>query len=154
MANSLIEFQIGSIQFKAEGTAEWVESQAEVFIEKIENLSTEIYGNFAAKNDLQETTRSQSTQDAQISSLKKHLEERGASKNQNDRFLATADWLRRRGQKGLQTGDVTKALRENHQSRLGNASECLNQNISKGYCEKNGKEFFITQEGLEHLGYT
>jgi hypothetical protein len=52
------------------------------------------------------------------------------------------------------TSAVSKALSDNHQKRLGNAAECLNQNISKGFCEKQGGGFYITPEGLKDLGYT
>ena len=69
-------------------------------------------------------------------SLVSHLKARGGDKNQNAKFLATADWLRRRGESLLSTSKVTKALSENQQKRLGNASECLNQNVGKGFCEK------------------
>jgi hypothetical protein len=54
--------------------------------------------------------------------------------------------------KELTTSAVAKALKENHQKRLANASDCLNQNTKKGFCEKSGKGFFITPEGLTHLG--
>jgi len=51
----------------------------------------------------------------------------------------------------LTTGDVSKALKDSNQSRLGNPSQCLNDNVSKGYCEKDGKQFFVTQEGKVSL---
>jgi len=48
---------------------------------------------------------------------------------------------------------VTEALRNNNQSRLGNAADILNKNAAKGLVEKDGKSFFITPEGLASLGH-
>jgi hypothetical protein len=44
------------------------------------------------------------------------------------------------------------ALAKNHQKRLANAADCLNKNVAKGYCEKTADGFFITPDGLKHLG--
>lgn len=49
------------------------------------------------------------------------------------------------------TSDVTKALKDSNQTRLGNPSDSLNQNVTKGYCEKDGKEFYVTEEGKNSL---
>ena len=76
----------------------------------------------------------------------------GGTGNQTKRFLATAAWLRSRGTTNLATGEVTKALRLNHQGKLTNPSQCLAENVSKGYAEKDGKGFYITPEGLKSLG--
>jgi len=65
--------------------------------------------------------------------------------------LATAEWLHRKGHKNITTRDVAKALQDNHQKRLGNPADCLNKNVSKGHCEKIGKEFFVTDDGRETL---
>jgi hypothetical protein len=69
------------------------------------------------------------------------------------RFLVTADWLRLKGATPLNTKAVTEALRNNNQSRLGNAPDVLNKNAAKGHIEKDGKNFFITPEGLISLGH-
>ena len=81
-----------------------------------------------------------------------HPRQGGESKQVN-RFLSTADWLRRRGNENLTTAAVTKALRDQKQKRLTNPSDCLNNNVSKGYCEKGGGGFFITPDGLTKLGH-
>src|SRR5207247_2607984 len=61
-------------------------------------------------------------------SLASYLSAQQAGSNQVKRFLATADWLRRKGVSTLSTAAVSKALKDNHQARLGNPSDCLNQN--------------------------
>ena len=72
--------------------------------------------------------------------------------NRTKRFLATAEWLHRKGSKYVKTVDVTKALRDNKQTKVGNSSQCLNTNVSSGYCEKVGNEFYVTEEGRDSLG--
>jgi hypothetical protein len=68
------------------------------------------------------------------------------------KFLATAVWLHDTQQKKrLVTTDVSKALKDSNQSRLGNPSEMLNQNITKGFCDRDGKSFFVTDEGRAEL---
>lgn len=86
-------------------------------------------------------------------SLASYLSARQASSNQLKRFLATADWLRQKGVNELSTALVSKALKDNHQSRLGNPADCLNKNAAKGLVEKEGRTFFITPEGLASLGH-
>ena len=66
--------------------------------------------------------------------------------------MATAAWLEAKGQNRLATKDISSALKNASQSRLANASDALAKNVGKGYCEKEGKQFFVTQEGKEHLG--
>ena len=78
-------------------------------------------------------------------------------KSQADRFLATAVWLRdEKEQKSLKTSDVTRALKDSQERRLSNASECLNVNIGKGYCEIDSRKssertFYVTAQGREHI---
>lgn len=86
-------------------------------------------------------------------SLATYLSEKQAHSNQVLRFLVTADWLRLKGVTPLTTKAVTDALRNNNQSRLGNAPDVLNKNAAKGLVEKEGKTFFITSEGLASLGH-
>jgi hypothetical protein len=79
--------------------------------------------------------------------LATHLKAMGATTNQVSKFLATAIWLHDKGTAKLSTSDVTKALKDSSQSRLTNPAECLNKNVAKGYCEKDGKQFYVTEEG-------
>ena len=79
------------------------------------------------------------------------LQEKNATTKQVKKFLATAVWLEAKGQSRLTTSDVTKALNDANQKRLGNPTDCLNQNVTKGYCEKDGKQFFVTDDGKSSL---
>ena len=91
-------------------------------------------------------------QNISVPALGTFLKEKDALTIQVKRFLATAVWLRLKGKEKLTTTDVTKALRENHQSRLGNPSDTLNQNIRQGFCERDGKVFFVTPQGFQEIG--
>jgi hypothetical protein len=88
-----------------------------------------------------------------VGSLASHIKAKGGDTNQLQRFMATADWLRLKGETALKTGLISKALAENHQKKLSNPADCLNKSVSKGHCEKNGDGFFITPEGLKTLGH-
>jgi len=72
-------------------------------------------------------------------------------RSKSKRFLAAAEWLHRKGSARVKTNDVTKALKDNSQSGVGNASQCLNNNVGSGYCEKDGKQFYVTEEGRATL---
>jgi hypothetical protein len=84
--------------------------------------------------------------------LVRFLADRNAKTNQVRKFLATAVWLQdMKDQQRLQVRDVTSALKDANQTRLGNPSQCLKQNMGKGYCEKDGKQFYVTDEGRREL---
>lgn len=91
--------------------------------------------------------------DSQIAekTLSTFLKEKNVTSNQVKKFLATAIWLEAKGKQRMTTGDVTKALKDSSQTRLGNPSDSLNQNVTKGFCEKDGKEFYVTEEGKNSL---
>ena len=85
-------------------------------------------------------------------SLAIFLKEKNATSVQTVRFLATSAWLEAKGSKRLSAKDVSQALKDANQARLGNPADCLAKNIQKGYCEKDGKQYFVTEEGKQSLG--
>ncbi len=85
--------------------------------------------------------------------LASYIKAKNGDSTQTQRFLVTADWLRRRGNDNLTTAAVSKILRDQQQKKLGNPADCLNQNVTKGYCEKTGNGFFITPDGMSLLGH-
>lgn len=149
MAIAKIEIKLGAIDFKGEGEEQWIEGQLDKILQHAPALlklgiasqdhTSKGSGSGGGVNIDSETT------------LAKFLSEKSAGGNQVKRFLATAVWLHSRGNKKATTGDVTKALRDNHQPRLGNPAECLNKNVSKGHCEKDGRQFFVTPDGFKEL---
>lgn len=85
-------------------------------------------------------------------SLASFIKTKKGDKNQNNRFLATAQWLSGRSEAALTAKAIAAALSEHNQKRLANPADALNQNVRKGYCEKRKDgSFFITPEGLEVL---
>jgi hypothetical protein len=79
------------------------------------------------------------------------LRAKKATDNQSKKFLATAVWLHNRGAARITTADVRKALKDSLQGKLGNPAQCLNNNVSSGYAEKEGKAFFVTDTGRSSL---
>lgn len=151
MANGKIEFKLGSIDFCGEGEEKWLAAQLDKVLDRAPELLM-----VAPKDSEPEAgnggngDESPPAASAKVS-LAKFLDQKNAAKKQIERFLATAEWLTIRGTSKMSTGDVTKALKDNHQPRLANPSDCLNKNVSKGYCEKDGRKFFVTPEGRKSL---
>lgn len=143
--NASVELSLGNLRFSADGPPDWISEQLERVLESTSMVAT------AAPSLLQKEEVSAGS--AFDTSLVAHIKEKNGESVQVQRFLATADWLRRRGEKVLTTSLVSSTLREGHQKKLSNPSDALNGNVSKGFCEKSGNSFFITPDGLTALGY-
>ncbi|GJM03047.1 MAG: hypothetical protein DHS20C08_15480 [Rhodomicrobium sp.] len=143
-----VEVKIGDISFSAEGDKEWLSEQLEKIIESASHKSQK------SSAEQEHTSEQASDRERQTftKSLASYIREKKGESNQNQRFLATAAWLKHKGHQPLTSALVTKALRENQQKRLGNPSDALNQNVRKGYCEKSVDGFFILPEGWQALG--
>lgn len=148
MATSNLSLTLGNMSFSAEAENEsWLTEQLDKFLELAKSSPQPIAALSSASDAASGRTGEFSA------SLASHLKSKGGESNQTKRFLVAADWLRLKGNKDLNTAMVTKVLIDNHQKRLGNPSECLNANVSKGLCEKTGDGFYITPDGLKDLGY-
>lgn len=148
-AQGKVEIKIGNMSFTAEGDQEWLGEQLSKVIDAAAPLSSA--GEQVKSSVAGEATGSASTNNSG-GSLAAYLKAKGGEDKQVQRFLATAAWLFRRGQKDLSASAIAKALQENHQKKLANAADCLNKNVSKGYCEKTKDGFFVTPEGWAALG--
>lgn len=85
--------------------------------------------------------------------LASFLKQTNSKSSQIQRFLATAEWLHRSGKEALTTRDVSIALDKNRQNKLSNPADCLNRNVTKGFCEKRGGgQFYVADEGRKTLG--
>jgi hypothetical protein len=149
-----IEFSFGTLTFSGEGQEDWVGKQLDKILEAAPKLS-ELHAPSLNGNNAAASAAGSGTSDSAdfTEPLASHIRTKGGESNQTQRFLATADWLRRRGVQTLTTAAVSKALSDNQQKRLGNPADCLNKNVAKGYCEKTKDGFFITPHGLKALGY-
>lgn len=155
MSESKIEIKFGEISFSGEGDSAWLSEQ----LDKILDRASELRLSSAIASTQLSNVANTIHQEADLSGhseistkpLATWLREKGADTNQNQKFLATAVWIEAKGKNRIQTSDITAALSNANQKRLGNATECLNQNIKKGYCEKEGKQFYVTEEGKRSL---
>jgi len=96
--------------------------------------------------------KAEEVQEKKSISLAAFLKEKNATSNQRQKFLATSVWLHdHRNLKRVTTGEVSKVLKENSQTSLRNASQSLNDNVKQGFAEKDGKSFYITDEGRAEL---
>ena len=147
MGAAKIEVAVGSLSFKGEGDEAWLTSQLDKVFEAAAKLNAHI------------TQREQTPKGADTpagtaqdpGSLAAFLKAKSIGDNQVKRFIDTDCWLRLK-KKELSTAAVSKALAENHQSKLSNPADCLNKNVSKGFCVKEqGTTFYITPEGLASM---
>lgn len=151
MGEAKIEIKVGEVSFSGEGDGKWLSDQLDKLLEKIPELAkvrTSPLENGGSKPDsTAEKTKAAGT-------LPSFLKAKKVLGNQVRKFLATAVWLHdSRNTDRLTTRDVSKALSTNRQGKLTNASDSLNSNVKRGFCEKDGKkQFFVTDEGRTNLG--
>ncbi len=145
-----VTLSYGNVSFAAESEdEEWISAQLDKVLGAAETLSRQSVHIQANSKSAPQTNGNEPLN----VTLATYLKSQNADTNQVRRFLATADWLRRRGNEKINTSMISKALSDNQQKRLGNPADCLNKNVAKGHCEKQGDEFFITPEGLKSLGH-
>ena len=87
------------------------------------------------------------------SPLYQFILEKKAEKNQVRKFLVVAVFLAKSSDtKKFTTPMISRALKLAGLEKLKNASDCFNKNEKKGYCVKDGKEFFLTENGFLSVG--
>lgn len=146
MAQAKIELKLGSHQFTGEADAAWLEKQLDKFLAYASSFKDD--DEFVENSAQQPETKLQSTKET----LSSYLKSSSVASNQVKKFLATAGWLTTTGISRPATAEITKTLSEHHQGKLGNPAHCLNQNVTKGFCVKAGKQFYVTEEGFSSLG--
>ena len=153
MPEGKIEFSIGDITFVGEGEQNWVAEQLDKILEKAPQLTKSTPKKRASsKNDAPGKESFGGETESSIKPLPSFLREKNAEKSQPVKFLATAIWIHdSKSQRRIKTNDVTTALRNASQKKLSNASECLSKNVKKGFIEKEGREFYVTEEGRRSL---
>ncbi|MBI2858771.1 MAG: hypothetical protein HYX90_06815 [Chloroflexi bacterium] len=153
MANAKIEFTIGGISFSGEGEEVWLAGQLDKIIDKVPELvkvAPAPRTNVEAISDAGVHGPTNVNAEIAAQTLPNFLKQKNP-KTQVDKFLATAIWLHARGNNRLTTRDIAGALRDSNQSRFGNPSDMLAKNIAKGCIEREGKQFFVTDEGRDSL---
>jgi hypothetical protein len=144
-----LNVSVGDLSFSGEGDQGWLAEQ----LDKVLKAAPQIAKPRPVPDDVL-PKQGEEHSSAEVPTLVTHIRDKQGESNQVQRFLATADWLRRTGVTKLTTAAVSKALKDKHQKKLSNPADCLNSNVSKGYCEKADGGFFITPDGKKHLGYT
>jgi len=154
MSDSKIQIKIGIVEFSGEGNQDWLASQLDKILTKVpELLKIELNSPAITPSGASKGATSNGEQKGdKPSNLPAYLKEKNATTNQVKKFLATAAFLQLNGKNRLGTSDISDALKTANQTKLKNASDCLNQNVKKGHCEKEGKDFFVTSNGFTELG--
>jgi len=152
MANAKIGFTLGNISFSGEGEEGWLTNQLDKIIDRAPELM-KIAPEPITSGEAASVVSTPPVEDAFIATqtLPNFLRSKNATRNALQKHLATSIWLESKGKTRISTSDVTKALKDSNQSRLGNPSDCLAKNVAKGFIEKDGKEFFVTDEGKASL---
>jgi len=150
MGEAKITVKVGELEFSGEGDQSWIEKQLDKILSKAEEL-IQLAPPPPAPAGPPSDHKPPMVEDNVIAgkALGSFLSEKGATSNQNKKFLSTAIWLEAKGKKRIKIKDVTSALKSNNQSRIGNPSRSLGYNVKKGYCEKDGQEFYVTDEGKQ-----
>jgi hypothetical protein len=144
MSEAKLQVKIGDVEFSGEGDKAWIETQ----LNKILKAAPAIVATRpAGQRHVAHVASDDQNQAGAAQPLASFLRDKGAATSQVRKFLATAVWLHAKGKNRLSTADVTRALKDSNQSRLGNPADCLNKNVAKGHCEKDGKDFYVTTEG-------
>lgn len=150
MAEAKIEIKVGAFSFIGEGTEKWLSGELDRLLAKLPEL-VEIAPPASDGDDAGTGTKTK--KNTKLGTLATFLRERSATDNQVKKFLATAVWLHdTTGKDRLTTTEVKNALKSANQGKLTNPANCLNQNVTKGGAEKDGKSFFVTDPGRTSLG--
>lgn len=154
MSEAKIQFKLGSIEFSGEGEKEWISQQLDKILQQAPELLKIVPSSVITTTPSSSATgHHPMVADPVIAQqpLATFLKAKNATVTQVKKFLATAIWLEAKGKSRMTTTDVTQALKASNQTRIGNPADCLNQNITKGYCEKDGNQFFVTEEGKSSI---
>lgn len=144
MADAKIEVKVGEVSFVGEGSETWLAAQLERVIKHLPDLVKVTPAPPPA------STGDRSHHVAKLAgpkgTLAQFISAHGKG-SQPRKFLATAVWLDADGDKRLATRDVSDALKNARQGKLTNPAQSLNDNVKQGFCEKDGKQFYVTDAG-------
>lgn len=142
-----IRIRVGEVEVEYEGAEAFLNKKLPDLIKQLSGFTEPVQGSKSGSGGSRKPGPG-----GDAGTLASFLKAKNVGNSGVKRFLATAEWLHLRGAKRLKTGEVTQALRDNHQGKIGNPADSLNKNVSKGHCEKVGREFYVTDEGRGSLG--
>jgi hypothetical protein len=161
MANARIEIKIGNIEFISEGEQDWVTEQLDKILDRSKDIvpinkkealvipsALEVIPEANHPTDLFSTSKPTRAIPENLSTF---LRKKDAIDKQRRKFLGAAVWLQLNGQQMVKTKEVTDALRAARQVKITTPSHQLNQNIAQGFCQKEGRGFYVTPQGVENI---
>ena len=152
MPDAKIEVKVGAVSFTGEGTESWLSTQLDKIIKNIPDLIKVAPAPPDAGGGTSGGGAAGSQGKKATGTLASFLTSKKVSASQARKFLATSLWLQDGGNEHLTTNSVTKALDDNKQGKLTNASASLADNVKRGFCEKRGgREFYVTEDGRKEL---
>jgi hypothetical protein len=153
MADAKVQIKLGAIEFSGEGEENWVATQLDKILAQAADLlkiAPDVHAQGGGGTDYKGSHDEEPALGTDVP-LGTFLKNKAVGNSQVNRFLATAIWLVGRGNKTPSTSDVNKALKDSQQPKLSNAADCLNKNVTKGLCEKQGKQFYVTPDGFASM---
>jgi hypothetical protein len=158
VGDSKLEIKVGSITFSGEGAGDWLAKQFDKLLDRApellaaappdDNTGDNTSGGGGTGNGGPGAPSGKTA-----GTLASYLKATGSTSNQVRKFLATAAWLHdSEGKKRLTTKEVSDALNSHNQGKFTNPAECLNKNVGKGHCVKDGKTFYVVPDGRASLG--
>jgi hypothetical protein len=157
MDKARIEIKVGIVEFTGEGEQDWLGKQLDKVLEKVPELlkielaSPPAETQISVAGEFPNSANSAKVSNSTPTNVVTYLKEKNATSNQVNKFLVTAVYLQLNGKTRITSTEIASTLKASNQSKLSNASDALNQNVRKGYCEKDGTQFFVTQEGLDFV---
>ncbi len=151
MPDAKIEIRVGAVSFSGEGPGEWLSKQLDKVLAKLPELAST--GGTEPETKPIDAPSGADKPGHRKATLAVYLrEKKAATGNQQRKYLATAAWLQDGGPKRIATSDVTKALSNNNQGKLTNPGQCLINLAKAGWVVREGKQFYVTDEGRTELG--
>jgi len=152
MPEAKVEVKIGSFSFCGEGDEKWVATQLDKVLDRAPGILTIVPPEPTRNANGGGSGGGGSSRSKSAGPLAAFLKSAKVGGNQTKLYLATAEWLHLQGKDHLRTADVTKAISDNKQGKLGNPAQCLVNNVSAGYCVREGKDFYVSPQGRQSLG--
>jgi hypothetical protein len=156
MTVAKLEIKVGAVSFTGEGAESWLAHQLDKVLAKLpELLNLHVENSDESLSDHKDLANPHIAPHGAVrkgTALAAFLREKKATGSQTRKFLAAALWLHDvKDQKRVATADVSKALNEHNQGKLTNPTQCLVSNATQGMVVRDGKQFYVTDEGRAEL---
>jgi hypothetical protein len=151
MTTAKVDIKIGALSFAGEGDKEWLAKQLDKLIEYAPALLQLTPQHDSEGTGAAGKGKATHHKAGKSDTLAAFLAAKKAKDQDNTKFLASAAWLQANGKDRLSIAEVTKAMDDNKQGKIKNPTLVLQRYVKKGYCVGSGRNFYVTDEGLESL---